>query len=132
MTLETIDKTEIFDSLKKILERYEKYFDERYANTDKPQFHLWSKNKVLISTKPKTKPKKIYFAGIIIQKNFVGFYYMPIYSQTNLKKYFEPELLSLLKGKSCFHIKKLNPKLKTQINDALKLGFEKYKKRNWV
>ena len=83
MTLETVDKNEIFDSLKKILQRYRQYFDEGYANTDKPQFHLWSKNKVLISTKTKTKPKKIYFAGIIIQKNFVGFYYMPVYSQTN-------------------------------------------------
>ena len=129
---ETVDKNEIFESLKKILLSYSKYFDEGQVKTDKLQFHLWSKNKVLISTKIKTKPKKIYFAGIIIQKNFVGFYYMPVYSQTNLKKYFESELLSLLKGKSCFHIKKLNPKLKTQIKNALELGFNQYKKRRWV
>jgi len=57
---------------------------------------------------------------------------MPIYSDTDLKDVFKPELLKLLKGKSCFHIKKLNPELEMQIDFALKVGYELYKKRGWI
>ena len=46
---------------------------------------------------------------------------MPIYTDTKLQEVFKPELLKLLKGKSCFHIKKLDPTLKQQIIEALKI-----------
>jgi hypothetical protein len=57
---------------------------------------------------------------------------MPIYADTDLKGLFEPELLKLLKGKSCFHIKELDAKLEKQIRRALKVGFGLYKARGWV
>jgi hypothetical protein len=57
---------------------------------------------------------------------------MPIYTDTSLKEIFEPELLNLLKGKSCFHIKKLDEKLKNQIEMVLKKGYELYKEREWI
>ena len=78
------------------------------------------------------KRKEIYFAGLIIQSNYVGLYYMPIYVDTKLENVFEPELLSLLKGKSCFHIKKLDTNLERQITKALNLGYKLYKNRGWV
>lgn len=34
------------------------------------------------------------------------------YEEIELKEFFEPELLSLLKGKSCFHVKNLDSKIK--------------------
>lgn len=120
---------EIFETLRKILEKFSKNFVQGNVKTDKPQYHLWSKNKIPIEGR---KPKQIYFAGTIIQKNFVGFYYMPVYADTELKDFFEPELLSLLKGKSCFHIKKMDTKLKRQITSALDLGLKQYKKRGWL
>ena len=126
---EQADLDEIFGSLKKILSKFDRSFVEGNVKTDKPQYHLWSKNKISIQGR---KPKQVYFAGIIIQKRFVGFYYMPVYTDTKLKDFFEPELLSLLKGKSCFHIKKLDSKLKKQIVSALELGFRQYKKREWL
>jgi len=86
-----------------MLEKYSSSFTVDTVKTDKPQYHLWSKNKISIQRR---KPKQVYFAGTTIQKNFVEFYYMPAYTTTHLKDFFEPELLSLLKGKSCFHIKK--------------------------
>ncbi len=43
-----------------------------------------------------------------------------------------PELLSLLKGKSCFYIKELTPLLRSQIERVLKKGFELYQSRGWV
>jgi len=74
----------------------------------------------------------VFFAGIIIQKSYVGFYFMPVYAEPEVKQLFQPELISLLKGKSCFHIKKLEPILLSQIEDVLAAGFELYKKRGWV
>ena len=57
---------------------------------------------------------------------------MPIYTDTELKKVFKPELLNLLKGKSCFQIKKLDKDLEGQIKEALDIGYKLYKKRGWI
>ncbi|MFZ1599593.1 MAG: hypothetical protein WAW26_27395, partial [Anaerolineae bacterium] len=76
--------------------------------------------------------REVFFAGLIIQKGYVGFYYMPVYAQTELKDVFAPELLGLLKGKSCFHIKRLTPELLAQIEAALRAGYEMYRERGWV
>lgn len=57
---------------------------------------------------------------------------MPIYTDTSFEKVFKPELLKLLKGKSCFHIKSLDKQLELQIEDALKKGYNLYKKRGWI
>ena len=74
----------------------------------------------------------MFFASAIIQSTYVGFYFMPIYAETSLKKVFNPELLKLLKGKSCFYIRELSPGIVSQIEEALELGFNLYKERDWV
>ena len=56
---------------------------------------------------------------------------MSTYADKTLNDFFDPELLSVLKGKSYFHIKKLDSKLKKQIVSALDLGFKQYKKRGY-
>jgi len=93
------------------------------------KYDLWSIKNIEINGK---KKKEVYFAGLIIQSNYVGFYYMPIYIDIRLKELFKPDLLSFLKGKSCFHIKKLDVNLEKQIDEALKKGYELYKKRGWI
>jgi hypothetical protein len=49
-----------------------------------------------------------------------------------MKRIFKKELLSLLKGKSCFHIKNFDRTVLTQIREVLKSGFNQYKKNKWV
>ncbi len=39
---------------------------------------------------------------------------MPVYAAPEMKQVFAPELLVLLKGKSCFHIKSLDARLMAQ------------------
>jgi len=106
---------------------------KRYEGKLKPKFDLDSKYD-LWSFKDidGRKRKEVYFSGLIIQSSYVGFYFMPIYTDTSLKKVFGPELLTLLKGKSCFHVKKLDAVLEKQIADALKIGFDLYRKRGWI
>ena len=68
------------------------------------RLQCWSSNKdVVIDGRKKSE---LYFASVIPQKGYVGFYYMPVYTNPERKKLFEPELLSLLKGKSCFYVRR--------------------------
>jgi hypothetical protein len=57
---------------------------------------------------------------------------MPVYAEPEIKALFKPELLKLLKGKSCFHIKILDEELLRQIREALAAGYHQYQERGWV
>jgi len=74
----------------------------------------------------------LWLAGALIQKGYVGFYYMPVYMSDAVRRKLDAELLGCLKGKSCFHIKKDDPTLYDQIEKALRLGVEVYKTKGWI
>ncbi|MBI4547602.1 MAG: DUF1801 domain-containing protein [Ignavibacteriae bacterium] len=121
------NRTEIFQTIKRLLKEYEpplvakSDFDSRYE--------LYSPKGVIIAGRKKSE---VWFAGLIIQSNYVGFYFMPVYTNTELKQVFKKELLSTLKGKSCFHIKTLDANLTKQIKEAIEHGYKLYKKRGWI
>lgn len=116
-----------FKQLKKLLKKYESSLKPKFDLDSK--YDLWSFKELEIDGR---KRSEVYFAGLIIQSSYVGFYFMPIYVKTDIKTVFESELLATLKGKSCFHIKELTPELKSQIESALKIGYTLYEKRGWV
>ena len=118
---------DIYQRLKRILKKYEPPF---VAKSDyDSRYDLWSIKDVVIAGR---KRKEVCFAGLIIQSDYVGFYYMPLYANTEIKKVFKKELLSTLKGKSCFHIKKLDKTLLSQIREAVDIGYKMYKKFGWI
>jgi hypothetical protein len=121
------DLQAIFDAIKPLLQAYQPPLVPK--RDEAGYFDLWSLKPMVIDGR---KKNEVYFAGLIIQKSYVGFYFMPIYAETDLKTVFKPELLKLLKGKSCFHVKKLDAELLRQIAAALKIGFELYQERGWV
>jgi hypothetical protein len=75
---------------------------------------------------------EIYFASIMIQRGYVGFYFMPVYAIEGVKHNLKPELIKFLKGKSCFNIKKNDPVILIQVKEALELGYLCYEKSGWV
>jgi hypothetical protein len=121
------DFINIFNRLKKVLKKFEDPLKPKFDLDSK--YDLWSFKDLVIAGR---KRKEVYFAGLIIQSKYVGLYYMPIYIDTFLKDVFKPELLKLLKGKSCFHIKQLDAGLEKQIEEALEKGYALYKKRGWI
>jgi hypothetical protein len=122
-----MDKQVVFTELKGLLKAYEPPFSPK---RDKDGYYdLWSFKPLVIEGR---KRNEVFFAGLIIRKDYVGLYYMPIYVDQELARVFQPELLALLKGKSCFHIKKLDEYLAGQIKIALALGFEAYVQRGWI
>lgn len=126
--METItDLNLIFSNLKALLKLYQPPLVAKVE--DEKRYDLVSIKDVVIEGRKRTE---VYFASIIIQKDYVGFYFMPVYNSPEMKNLFQPELLALLKGKSCFHIRRLDNHLHDQIKIALEEGFTLYKTRGWV
>jgi hypothetical protein len=114
------DLQQIFERLRSALAEHSPPFVARTVGVkDKLDYQLWSDKDVVIDGRPR---KEVYFAGLTAQKGYVGFYYMPVYAQLEIGQLFAPELLELLKGKSYFHINRLDDELLGQIRDALDAG----------
>jgi len=127
MPAEPLDLEGTFKSLRALLVRYQPPLTAKVDTARR--YELWSRKDVVIAGR---KRSEVFFASAAIQKGYVGFYYMPVYTSPEMKKLFAPELLSLLKGKSCFHIKTLDARLLAQVKRALEDGFKLYKKNGWV
>jgi hypothetical protein len=118
---------EVFDEIKPLLATYQ---PPLLAIADyESRYELYTGKAVVIDGRPKPT---LAFAALIIQNGYVGFYFMPIYTNVEILSLINPELLKLRKGKSCFHIKKTSTELLNHIKEALRLGFEKYRLYGWV
>ena len=130
MPEETRELDEIFERLERSLRRYSPPLAARTGVVrGKRDLHLWSEQEVEVAGR---KRDEVSFAALIAQKGYVGFYFMPVYAEPERKALFAPELLALLKGKSCFHLKRLDDELLGQVDSALQDGFELYRERGWV
>ena len=118
---------DIFGRLRAIMKKYEDPLRPKFDYEGK--YDLWSFKDVEIAGR---RRKEVYFAGLIGQSRWVGFYYMPIYTDVGLKEFFPERLLSHLKGKSCFRIKELDEELEAQIDEVLEKGYELYQQRGWI
>jgi hypothetical protein len=127
MAVKNPDLLPLFEQAKSLLEPYSEYFAVR---RDEPgYFDLWANKEIIIEGR---KRSEVFFAGLIVQKSYVGFYFMPVYTEDEAKEFFGAELLATLKGKSCFYLKKLTPELRQQMQEALEKGFEMYNAKGWV
>jgi hypothetical protein len=73
----------------------------------------------------KQKVDGYYFASVIPKAKDCRLYYFPIYThkdEFSLSK----ELQKALKGKSCFHIKKMSAEIEKEIGEMVKKGVEIY------
>lgn len=118
----------IFNEIKKLLMPYDKGTMKLLGGSG-GQVVLISKKPVEILGR---KRDELCFASALVQKGYVGFYYMPVYGDPGVKKLIKPELLRCLKGKSCFHIKKYDKEILGQIKEALHIGYAIWHKRGWL
>lgn len=119
---------EIFDRLKTILSKYES--DSMITSELYGRYELEFDREITTKSR-KTgniiKKKSLYFTAIIVQKDYVGLYFMPIYSHRDEFKDISEDFLKKLKGKTCFHIKSLDPQTEKDITKLLKKGYDLYK-----
>lgn len=121
------DLQALFDPLKTLMEQYTPPLAVTQAVGGR--YELSTPNPVEINGK---KRPNLFFASAIIQSSYVGFYYMPVYTDGEAKAFFEPRLLSHLKGKSCFHLRSLDAELLDQIDAAMRQGVMLYREKGWL
>lgn len=119
----------IFEAIKKMVLPYEKKGAFKLHASTGGQFNLVSHQPVEIAGR---KREELWFVSALVQKGYVGFYFMPIYGDPSMRKLLSPEFMKCLKGKACFHIKKNDPSIMKEIEKAIKIGYAAYKKRGWV
>jgi hypothetical protein len=121
---------EIFNALRKEMAPYEKgHIKARMDIAGK--YDLWTEKPGMMAAG--RHRSELSFVTIIIQSSYVGFYYMPVYTNCQaVTQQLSPRLMGMLKGKACFHIKAADNELMKDIRAAMKAGYEMYKKNGWV
>lgn len=76
----------------------------------------------------KQKVNGYYFASVMPKPKDVRFYFFPIYTHANAFADVSKEMRKCLKGKSCFHVKKLSPELEAEFSSIIQKGVDIYKK----
>ena len=76
----------------------------------------------------KQKVDGYYFASVMPKPKDVRLYFFPIYTHADAFSDVSDELRRCLKGKSCFHVKKLSHELETEFAAMIEKGVELYKK----
>ena len=74
----------------------------------------------------------MYFASAVPRKDMVSFYFMPIYFNQMDYANIAPTLLKSLKGKACFHFKKLEQIAPKELDALLKKGAQAWKKMGYM
>jgi hypothetical protein len=124
---------QVFDELYRLLSHYSPPLKTKSGTVrGKKDFHLAIPKAVVVPGAYQGKPVEVDLAVIILQRGYVGFYFMPIYMEPALKEKLSPSFTKLLQGKTCFHIKQLDADLLQQIKSALEEGIRNYKTRGWL
>lgn len=79
----------------------------------------------------KQKVNGFYFGSIMPKPRDIRLYFFPIYTDPD---HFglSPELKKMLKGKSCFHIKKLDDELIEEIRKMMSKGIKIYQEKGLI
>jgi hypothetical protein len=120
-------RQEIFNEVRNILKPLGKRMKVMF-DTDK-RYELFGKKKVNLFNK---EHDGCYFASVILQKNFVGFYFFCQYTHPKFLNEIPENLKKCLKGKSCYHLKKMDAEIFKSLKIILKKGYDLYKKSGLI
>ena len=121
------DLAPVLAHVRELLKPFEKHFTVRGEGSDTCGLYSVKKIEAFGRTYD-----EMFFASVKLNKGAVGFYFMPIYTHESEFKDLSPLLRKMLKGKSCFHLKKFDAEIEKELKALLKKGYEVYKKVGWV
>ncbi len=119
-------RKELFDRLATLLSRHRDGFE---LSTSEGKVALSTTKPIVVDGK---EHQGYYFAGIRENKNIVGFYFMPIYTIHELRSDVPESLIKILKGNTCFNVKKLTPEIESGLEELIKLGIDAYRSKGWL
>jgi hypothetical protein len=74
----------------------------------------------------------IYFASVLAKPKDARLYFFPIYTNKEAFEGLPENLRKCLKGKSCFHFKKINSELEVSLKDMIQQGIKIYKENKLI
>ena len=80
----------------------------------------------------KQKVDGFYFGSVVPKPKDIRLYFFPIYTDQNEFDWISNDLRKCLKGKSCFHIKKMDEALHEEIERMIAKGVEVYVKEELI
>ena len=116
-----IDRIKVFNELKPLLKEYQPLLNVK--SDFEGRYELYSTRPLMYEGKHK---EEVFFSSLIVQSNYVSFHFMPIYTHPQAFESVSDEMKRMLKGKSCFHIKKFDSKTKDDIKHILEQGYAIY------
>ena len=121
------DIQEIRETLKGILEAH---LGPLRVRVDKPgNFEV---NGTIEAPQGKKMVDGIYFSSLVPKEKDVRFYFFPAYTHASEFENQSDQVKKFRKGKSCFHIKKLDDALEEEISAMVSKGVALYQKDGWL
>jgi hypothetical protein len=103
--------------------------DEMAIHEEPGQLHVRTPQPVTVNG----KEKEMDLLSVIIQKRHIGFYFMPVYINPEMKATLPDDMNTMLKGKSCFHVKKeLSPEKADKFVNLIQQGVALYREKAWI
>lgn len=115
----TNDFQHVFAQLKTILKKFERHLR---VQTDGDGIYYLN-SKVLGTNK-----KPICFGATQIKKNYVSYYFMPVYGCRELLEGMSSKLKARMQGKACFNFTSVDRELFQELASLTKEGFDRFKK----
>ena len=73
----------------------------------------------------------MFFSSFVVRKDMVSFYFFPMYMDKEFKDLI-PTMIKMLKGKTCFNIKKPEQINEKELASLLKKGVASWKKQGYM
>lgn len=121
--METKDLHEIQSFLKGLLQEYKNVLKETANTSDK-----YEVSGTVEAMQGRKKVEGIYFASIVPKPKDIRFYFFPCYTHKDQLGELPENLQKALKGKSCFHIKKMTDDFRNNMKMLVEKSVELYQK----
>ena len=108
----------VFQELKNLLQPYR---EQLSLQADTPGYYS------LETVSPSFRGRPLFFGSVQIKKNYVSFYLMPVYVFPDLLTDLPAGLLKRMQGKSCFNFRRLDEIPLADLQDIIRLGYERYR-----
>jgi hypothetical protein len=76
--------------------------------------------------------KPLFFGSVVVQKNYVSYYLMPVYMYPDLLEGISPELKKRMQGKSCFNFKQVDEMLLAELGSLTQQSFTRFQKEGLI
>jgi hypothetical protein len=128
--LHTIEvQNETFEKIKSVLQKQSPPMI--VSKNTKDYFELIGNKAVPYGSKKVMAPG-MYFCSVFVRKDMISFHFFPIYMKREIFEPLIPNLIKLLKGKSCFNFKNTEQVNEKELSALLKKGVEAWEKLGYM